>query len=182
MNYYYHITGKNGKLSFWGVFGKCIRKKTCQPNSHIKNVEISNPSQPNDSCNKYEEVGMKLDVTKGKEKESAESDIGMTLGANGGNPTDVTGNRETVRDNYEGGAKVLDLTGGEDSDRVNDCMAVLGTPDSNPASSCSVPATSYGCCRHDSAKNSTSILEGHTIPLVALSSFLTNVHYLVSFF
>ncbi|XP_066383872.1 uncharacterized protein [Miscanthus floridulus] len=150
---------KNGKLYFWGVFGKCIRKKTCQPNSHIKNVEISNPSQTNDSCNKYEEVGMKLDVTKGKEKESAESDIGMTLGANGGNPTDVTGNRETVRDNYEGVAKVLDLTGGEDSDRVNDCMAVLGTPDSNPASSCSVPATSYGCCRHDSAKNSTSILE-----------------------
>jgi hypothetical protein len=126
---------------------------------------------------------MKLDVTKGKEKESAESDIGMTLGANGGNPTDVTGNRETVRDNYEGVAKV-DLTGGEDSDRINDCMAVLGTPGSNPASSCSVPAASFldGCCHHDSAKNSTSILEGHTIPLVALSSVLTNVHYLVKLF
>ncbi|OQU93006.1 hypothetical protein SORBI_3001G457400 [Sorghum bicolor] len=161
---------KNGKLYFWGVFGKrirkktCqkrIRKKTCQPNSHIKNAEIGNPSQPNDSCNKYEEVGMKLDVTKGKEKERAEADIGMTLGANGGNPTDVTGNRETVRDNYEGVAKVLDLTGGEDSDRVNDCMAVLGTLDSNPASSCSVPAASFldRCRHHDSAKNSTSILE-----------------------
>lgn len=109
---------------------------------------------------------MKLDVTKGKEKEIAESDTGMTLGANGGNPTDVTGNRETVRDNYEGIAKVLDLTGGGNTDRVNDCMAVPGTPDSNPAPSCSVPAAAFlnGCCHHDSAKNSTSILEGYHYP------------------
>jgi hypothetical protein len=127
-----------------------MRKKSCQPNSHIKNVEISNPSQPN---GKSEEVGMKLDMRKGKEKESAKSD------------------------------EVLDSTGGNDTDRVNGCVAVLEAPDSDPASSCSVPAASSlgGYCHHDSAKNSSSIL-GHTIPLVALSYVLINVHYLVKLF
>lgn len=125
---------------------------------------------------------MKLDMRKGKEKESAKSDDGMTLGVNGGNPTDVTGNRETVRGNYEGIAKVLDSTGGKDTDRVNGWVAVLEAPDSDPASSCSVPAASSlgGYCHHDSAKNSSSIL-GHTIPLVA-SYVLINVHYLVKLF
>jgi hypothetical protein len=146
-----------------------MRKKSCQPNSHIKNVEISNPSQPN---GKSEEVGMKLDMRKGKEKESAKSDDVMTLGVNGGNPTDVTGNRETVRGNYEDIAKVLDSTGGKDTDRVNGWVAVLEALDSDPASSCSVPAASSlgGYCHHDSAKNSSSIL-GHTIPLVAQLCF-----------
>lgn len=157
------VTGKNGELYFWGVFGKRIRKKRCQPSNHIKNVKISNPSQSNeDSCNKYEEVGARLNVTKGKGTENNESDIGITLGARG-NPTDVTENKERGRDNYEGIAKLLDLTGGKETDRVNDCMAVVGTPDSNPASSCSAPAASllYGCCSHDSANKSTFSLEGY---------------------
>ncbi|ONL95014.1 uncharacterized protein [Zea mays] len=124
---------KDGKLYFWGVFGKHMRKKSCQPNSHIKNVEISNPSQPN---GKSEEVGMKLDMRKGKEKESAKSD------------------------------EVLDSTGGNDTDRVNGCVAVLEAPDSDPASSCSVPAASSlgGYCHHDSAKNSSSILDSSCQP------------------
>lgn len=110
-----------------------MRKKSCQPNSHIKNVEISNPSQPN---GKSEEVGMKLDMRKGKEKESAKSD------------------------------EVLDSTGGNDTDRVNGCVAVLEAPDSDPASSCSVPAASSlgGYCHHDSAKNSSSILDSSCQP------------------
>nr|TKV97455.1 hypothetical protein SEVIR_9G495700v2 [Setaria viridis] len=152
---------KNGELYFWGVFGKRIRKKRCQPSNHIKNVKISNPSQSNeDSCNKYEEVGARLNVTKGKGTENNESDIGITLGARG-NPTDVTENKERGRDNYEGIAKLLDLTGGKETARVNDCMAVVGTPDSNPASSCSAPAASLlnGCCSHDSANKSTFSLE-----------------------
>ncbi|RLN18875.1 hypothetical protein C2845_PM02G33410 [Panicum miliaceum] len=101
-----------------------------------------------------------MDVAKGKETGNTESDIGMTLGARG-NPTDVTGNKEIVRDNYEGIAKVLDLTGGKETDRVNDCIAVLGTPDSNPVSSCSAPAASRlnGCRSLDSANKSTFSLE-----------------------
>ncbi|CAN6296014.1 unnamed protein product [Urochloa humidicola] len=66
----------------------------------------------------------------------------MALGARG-NPTVATGNKERVRDNYEGIAKVLDLTGGQETGRVNDSMGVLGTPDSNPVSSCSAPAASF---------------------------------------
>jgi hypothetical protein len=160
------VIGKNDELYFWGVFGKRIRKKRFQTSSHqIKNVKI-NPSQSNgDSCNKYEKVGTRLNVTKGKGTEDDESDIGMTLGASD-NPTDVTENKERARDNYEGIAKVLDLTGGKETDRVSDCMAVAGTPDSKPASSCSAPAASLlnGCCSHDSANNkSTFSLEGYNI-------------------
>jgi len=133
---------KNGKLYFWGIFGKCLRKNRHKLNRHIKKVKISNPSQPNeDSCNKYEKVGLNMDVAKGKETENTESDVGMTLDAKG-NPKDVTGNKEIGRDNYEGIAKVLDFTGGKETDRVNDCIAVLRTPDSNSASGCSAPAAS----------------------------------------
>jgi hypothetical protein len=121
-----------------------------------------------------------MDVAKGKETGNTESDIGMTLGARG-NPTDVTGNKEIVRDNYEGIAKVLDLTGGKETDRVNDCIAVRGTPDSNPVSSCSAPAASRlnGCRRLDSANKSTFSLEGYTSTLVALSFHFINVHFLI---
>ncbi|PUZ42198.1 hypothetical protein GQ55_9G565400 [Panicum hallii var. hallii] len=159
-----HYQRENGKLYFWGIFGKRLRKNRCKPTRHIKKVKISNPSQPNeDSCNKYEKVGPKMDVAKGKETGNTESDIGMTLGARG-NPTDVTGNKEIVRDNYEGIAKVLDLTGGKETDRVNDCIAVRGTPDSNPVSSCSAPAASRlnGCRSLDSANKSTFSLEDST--------------------
>ncbi|CAL4929783.1 unnamed protein product [Urochloa decumbens] len=135
---------KNGELYSWGVFGKHIRKKRCQPCSCIENVK---------------EVGTELDVTKGRETDT-ESDIGMALGARG-NPTVATGNNERVRDNYEGIAKVLDFTGGKETGRVNDCMAVLGTSDSNPTSSCSAPAASLlnGCHSNDSANKSAFSLE-----------------------
>ncbi|KAF8730535.1 hypothetical protein HU200_016951 [Digitaria exilis] len=137
-----HDQRKNGELYFWGVFGKRIRKKRCQPNSHIKNVKINNP------------------LTKRKEIKNTESDFGMTWGARG-NPTDGTGNKERVRDNCEGIANVSELTGDKETDRVDGCMAVLGTPDSNPASSSSAPAASLlnGCCSHDSANKSTCSLE-----------------------
>ncbi|CAN6290232.1 unnamed protein product [Urochloa humidicola] len=135
---------KNDELYFWGVFGKHIRKKRCQPCSPIKNVK---------------EVGTKLDVTKGRETDT-EYDIGMALGARG-NPIVATGNKERVRDNYEGIAKVLDFTRGKENGSVNDCMTVLGTSDSNPASSCSAPAASLlnGCRSNDSANKSTFSLE-----------------------
>ncbi|XP_039779314.1 uncharacterized protein LOC120646873 isoform X3 [Panicum virgatum] len=147
---------KNGQLYFWGIFGKRLRKNRRKPNRHVKKVMISNPSQPNeDTCNKYEKVSLNMDVAKGKETGNTESDIGMTLDTRG-NPTDVTGNKEVGRDNYEGIAKVLDLTGGKETDRVNDCIAVLGTPDSNPSSGCSAPAASLlnGCRSLDSANKS----------------------------
>jgi hypothetical protein len=113
--------------------------------------------------------------------EDNECNIGMALGARG-SPPDVTENKERVRDNYEGIAKVLDLTAGKETDRVNDYMAVVGTPDSNPASSCSAPAAPLlnGCCSHDSASNkSTFSLEGYTITRLLL--FLVDVIFSLIF-
>ncbi|XP_062210343.1 uncharacterized protein LOC133911898 isoform X2 [Phragmites australis] len=149
---------KDGKFFFWGVFGKRLRKKQCQPNNHIKNMKISNPCQP---------IGMKLDVTEGRDRESAKSDNGMTLDARGGeerdmgkseeidNTMDVTGNEVMVRDKSEEIALVLDLTGGNKTDRVNECATVIRTPDSNPASSSAAPAASFldGCCSLDSSNS-----------------------------
>ena len=121
-----------------------------------------------------------MDVAKGKETRNTESDIGMTLDTRG-NPTDVTGNKEIGRGNYEGIAKVLDFTGGKETDRVNDCIAVLGTPDSNPSSCCSAPAASLlnGCRSLDSANKSLFSFEGYTSTVVALSFHLIDVHFLI---
>ncbi|CAD6272932.1 unnamed protein product [Miscanthus lutarioriparius] len=132
---------KNDELYFWG--GKHLRKKWRKPNNHIQNVN-RNSSPPNEiSCDRSDEIGMKLDAIKGKEREIAMSDIGVTLDAREGEEIDntmhVAKDSAIVRDNYEGIAEALDLTGGKETDRDNDCVAVLRTPDSNPASSCTAP-------------------------------------------
>ncbi|WVZ55974.1 hypothetical protein U9M48_006567 [Paspalum notatum var. saurae] len=156
-----HYQRRNDKLYFWGVFGKRLRKKGCQPHTHIKNVKRGNPSQSNENTsNKYEEVGMKLNVTKCKETENAES--GMALGARGNNTTDVTGNKEIVR--YD------------EADEFNDSTAVLGTPDSNPASSGSAPAAFLnGNCNHDSANKSTFSIEESASQPADRSSASSNI-------
>ncbi|KAL6649477.1 hypothetical protein ACP70R_013701 [Stipagrostis hirtigluma subsp. patula] len=159
---------KDGKFYFWGVFGTRLRKKR-QPNNnnHIKNIISYSGELNENSCERSEEVGMKLDVTERKETESAISKNGMTLDARGGkerdmgkseemvNTMDVTGDKLMVRDEIEQIASVLDLTGGNKTDRVNECVAVLRTPDSNLASSYADPAASFldGCCSRDSSKS-----------------------------
>lgn len=135
----------------------------------------SNSSPPNEiSCDRSE-IGMKLDAIKGKERENAISDVGVTLDAREGEEIDnamhVAKDSAIVRDNCEGIAEALDLTGGKETDRDNDCVAVLRTPDSNPASSCTAPAASLNiCCSHDSANKNSFSLEGYTIQLIALKS------------
>ncbi|CAD6334646.1 unnamed protein product [Miscanthus lutarioriparius] len=155
---------KNDELYFWGVFGKHLRKKWRKPNNHIQNVN-RNSSPPNEiSCDRSEEIGMKLDAIKGRERQNAISEIGVTLDAREGEEIDntmhVAKDSAIVRDNYEGIAEALDLTGGKETDRDNDCVAVLRTPDSNPASSCTAPAASLNrCCSHDSANKNNFSLE-----------------------
>ncbi|KAL6867374.1 hypothetical protein ACP4OV_015398 [Aristida adscensionis] len=167
---------KDGKLYFWGVFGKRLRKKPGQPNNHIKSVEISNPSQPNeDSCEKPEENGMRLDMAEGKETETHKSDNVMTFDASGSeeremgkskdisNTVDVTADKAVVRD--EEIASVLDFSGGNQTVRVNECATVLRTSDSNPASSFAAPAASLldGSCCLDS---SNSPCQADSVPVL----------------
>ncbi|OQU77402.1 hypothetical protein SORBI_3009G042600 [Sorghum bicolor] len=166
---------KNGELYFWGVFGKHLRKKWRKPNNHIQNVN-SNSSPPNEISSDRSEIGMKLDAIKGKERENAISDIGVTSDAREGeekdNPMHVAKDSGIVRDSYEGIAEALDLSGGKETDRDNDCVAVLRTPDSNPASSCTAPASSFlnRCCSHDSANKHNFSLEDSACQPVDRSS------------
>ena len=128
---------------------------------------------------------MKLDAIKGRERQNAISEIGVTLDAREGEEIDntmhVAKDSAIVRDNYERIAEALDLTGGKETDRDNDCVAVLRTPDSNPASSCTAPGASLlnRCCSHDSASKNNFSLEGYTIQLIALSLVLINLQFLI---
>lgn len=145
-----------------------------------------NSSPPNEvSCDRSEEIDIKLDAIKGKERENAISDIVVTLDAREGEEIDntlhVAKDSAIVRDSYERTAEALDLTGGKETDRNNDYVAVLRTPDSNPASSCTAPAASLlnRCCIHDSANKNNFSLEGNTIQLIDLGLVLINPQFLI---
>ncbi|CAN6301791.1 unnamed protein product [Urochloa humidicola] len=91
-----HYQRKNGELYFWGVFGKHIRKKQCQPCSRTKNVEgvtpdsnhVSSCSAPaasllngccsNDSANKSA-CSLEDSACQPAERSSASSDLMLDM-------------------------------------------------------------------------------------------------------
>ncbi|TVU47937.1 hypothetical protein EJB05_07555 [Eragrostis curvula] len=166
---------KDGKLYFWGVFGKRLRKNQRHCSNHITSIKTRNLSQPEDS-HESEEIGQKLNGTEAKETERSQLEKGVTVDTRGGkdrdvvkskkigSTIDVTGDKVIVTDNREEIAKVLDFTGGNKTVRVNECAVVLETPDSDGASSLAATAASLltGCCTRDTVNKSTSSLADST--------------------
>lgn len=132
---------KGGKFYFWGVFRKHLRKKQHRSNNHTNNAEISNTSLSNgDSCDRSEEIGVNFDLTEGKEAKSDKCEIDINL--------DTRVSEEMERDKYKVIGKILDVTGDRGTDRANECLAMLKTPNSNAAASCTASAVSFFSGRH----------------------------------
>lgn len=158
---------KDGKFYFWGVFRKNLRKKQHRDSNHRNNLNSRNASLSKRDSRIPEDIGMNLDMTEGIDKE---------------------GDKQTEGVKCKSGTK-LELTGDKETNRINKCLAMRKTADSNAAVCNAAPAVSFftGSCSPDSTdspcKSSTRAPASGDLVLDSPPGFLdippgfTRAHY-----
>uniref|UniRef100_A0A0E0KAH2 AIPP2-like SPOC-like domain-containing protein n=1 Tax=Oryza punctata TaxID=4537 RepID=A0A0E0KAH2_ORYPU len=135
---------KCDKFYFWGVFRERHKSYNQTSNVKIGNTGLSN----GDSCNKFEDIGMNLDLTNGKELKRGKCGVGVSFDATGCKEIDrhkhketgkilETQDKETEKEKCGEIGNKLDGAVSRERDRINECMKMLKTPDPNAVASSS---------------------------------------------